>query len=125
MRVMGRTVPATILLAVLLCASCASHRSPEAPEVTPAGVRFALVDSNARTVAVAGPFNQWSTTAHPLTRDGATGLWTVVVPLPPGEHHFAFVIDGDHWIVPPAADTYVDDGFGSRDGVVFVKRRQP
>jgi 1,4-alpha-glucan branching enzyme len=125
MRLVGRTLSATMLSAAMLWVSCASHRNPEAPLVTPAGVRFTLVDRNAKTVAVAGSFNQWSTNAHPMARGQTGGVWSVVVPLPSGEHRFSFVLDGDRWVVPPMADAYVDDGFGSRDGVVFVKRREP
>jgi hypothetical protein len=34
-----------------------------------------------------------------------------------------FVIDGERWITPPLADDFVDDGFGSRNGVVVVRPR--
>ena len=125
MRLIGRTLSATTFAAVVLSVSCAAHRPPETLLVTPGGVRFAVVDRNATTVAVAGTFNQWSTTAHPLTRDMASGLWSLVVPLPSGEYRFAFVIDGHRWVVPPVADAWVDDGFGSRDGIVFVTQRKP
>lgn len=76
----------------------------------------------AHSVSVAGDFNQWSATSSPLAREGSGGLWSVVVPLPPGEHHFMYVVDGAQWISPPLAEDYVDDGFGSRNGVVVVRR---
>ncbi len=41
--------------------------------------------------------------------------------LPAGEHKFMFVVDGEQWMVPPLAEDYVDDGFGSRNGVVIVR----
>ena len=41
--------------------------------------------------------------------------------LPAGEHLFMFVADGNRWITPPLADDFVDDGFGSRNGVVIVR----
>lgn len=40
------------------------------------GFRFAVWAPHARQVAVAGSFNQWSQTAHPLQRLGTTGIWT-------------------------------------------------
>lgn len=70
---------------------------------------------------MAGTFNQWSPTAHPLVRTPSSGVWTTVVALPPGEHQFVYVVDGAQWIAPPQADDYVDDGFGSRNGVVVVR----
>jgi 1,4-alpha-glucan branching enzyme len=82
-------------------------------------VRFTLEHGTASTVAVAGDFNEWSASAHPLTKRGK--LWSAVVTLPPGEHPFMFVVDGTQWMVPPLADDYADDGFGSRNGVVRVR----
>jgi hypothetical protein len=44
----------------------------------------------------------------------------IVVPLPPGEHQFMYVVEGTQWVSPPHADDYVDDGFGTRNGIVVV-----
>jgi hypothetical protein len=68
---------------------------------------------------------KWSTTAHPLRRSGAPGAWTIVVPLPPGDHLFMFLVDGTRWVSPPIAEEYVDDGFGARNGVVVVRPTAP
>jgi 1,4-alpha-glucan branching enzyme len=106
-------------LVAILAGSCAARSDAGAPVVTPAGVRFVLNRPEARRVAVAGSFNQWSTSSHALARDARTGLWTTLVALPPGEHTFMFVVDGA-WIRPPVAENYVDDGFGARNGVVVV-----
>jgi 1,4-alpha-glucan branching enzyme len=92
---------------------------PVAPAVTPAGVRFVLMRPEAKSVALAGSFNQWSASAHPLTR-GARGAWAVIVALPAGEHLFMYVVDGAQWISPPVAEDYVDDGFGARNAIVVV-----
>jgi 1,4-alpha-glucan branching enzyme len=99
--------------------SCAAG-APAVPVATPAGVRFVLVRPEARSVAVAGSFNGWSPSAHPMSRE-RSGTWSLVVPLPPGEHAFAFVIDGTDWISPPVAEDFVDDRFGSKNGVVIVR----
>ena len=89
--------------------------------MTPSGVRFSLVRPDATSVALAGPFNQWSASAHLLSRDGTKGVWTLVVPLPPGEHLFMYVVNGTQWVTPPLADDFVDDGFGAKNGVVIVR----
>lgn len=115
--------------AALLCAAvvgvdlsaCVARTTATRPEVTPAGVRFVFVHPSAGSVALAGTFNQWSTTTHTLTRAPKGGLWSIVTPLPPGEHAFMFIVDGQQWVSPPAADDYVDDGFGARNGVVVVR----
>jgi 1,4-alpha-glucan branching enzyme len=80
-----------------------------------------LVRAEASSVAVAGSFNQWSVSSHPLVRAKAGGLWTIVVPLPPGEHAFMYVVDGKEWVSPPLAEDYLDDGFGAKNGIVVVR----
>src|SRR5512134_1234588 len=112
-----RTVFVTGLAVVSM--SCAATVA-RGPVVTPAGVRFTLDHGGAKSVSIAGDFNDWSTAAHPLTRNGSH-TWSVVVALPPGDHKFMFVVDGTEWVVPPLAEDYVDDGFGSRNGVVSVR----
>ena len=116
-----RTTFVAAILAAIVSASCAATMAPRAPVVTPAGVRFVLMSPEARTVALAGTFNQWSASSHPLAREGSRGLWTVIVALPPGEHLFMYVLDGTQWVSPPLAEDYADDGFGSKNGVVVVR----
>src|SRR6185295_20390830 len=109
------------IVAALVSASCAPTIRPAAPVVTPSGVRFVLMNPAARSVTLAGTFNQWSASSNPLAREGSRGIWTVVVPLSPGEHLFMYVVDGTQWISPPFAEDYVDDGFGAKNGVVVVR----
>jgi 1,4-alpha-glucan branching enzyme len=101
--------------------SCAAKAGPLIPTITAAGVRFAVRRPEAWSVALAGSFNQWSTSSHPLTQTSARGLWTIVVALPPGEHTFMYLVNGTEWVTPPLAEDYVDDGFGARNGVVVVR----
>ncbi len=91
------------------------------PEPVRGGVRFTVEAASAKTVSVAGSFNQWSTTSHPLHPSTRHGLWSGVIPLPPGEHLFMYVVDGTHWVSPPLAEDHVDDGFGAQNGVVVVR----
>lgn len=113
------------VIAILAGGACASALAPSRPIVTPAGVRFVVAYPDARNVALAGSFNQWSTDTHPLAPSTTSGIWTTVVPLAPGEHLFMFVVDGDRWLSPPLAEDYVEDGFGSRNGIVVVRPREP
>ena len=111
----------TATAALVMSASCAGTIAPRAPIVTPSGVRFVLSQPQARSVALAGSFNRWSASSHQLARDGSRGVWMIVVALPPCEHLFMYVVDGAEWVSPPRAEDYVDDGFGSRNGVVVVR----
>jgi hypothetical protein len=92
-------------------------------ESRPVLVRFELVAPNAQQVAVAGSFNEWDEQRVPLTRNSANGLWSVTLPLRPGEHQYLFVIDGDRWVPDPSAHAQVDDGFGQLNSVIVVGPR--
>lgn len=72
----------------------------------------------AQSVAVAGDFNGWDPTAHPMHRD-ADGWWTVELDVDPGRYEYSYVVDGE-WVTPPEAAITVDDGFGGRNGVLEV-----
>jgi Glycogen recognition site of AMP-activated protein kinase len=72
-------------------------------------VRFELMAPEAREVQLAGSFTDWNPTVS--LRRLSNGLWTTLVPLRPGVHDYSFRVDGEHWIVDPAAPR-VADGFG-------------
>jgi hypothetical protein len=82
-------------------------------------VEFALPVVDAHRVALVGDFNHWDVRATPLTlRRG--GGWRVSVPLSPGRHVYAFVVDGTRWVVDPAAPRATDDDFGTPNSMVTV-----
>lgn len=85
-------------------------------------VRFELVAPAARQVALAGSFNGWGDRAIALSK-AATGVWSVTVALPVGEHRYDFVVDGTHWVADPTAHAQVDDGFGGTNSVIVVGPR--
>ncbi|HEX2168141.1 MAG TPA: glycogen-binding domain-containing protein [Longimicrobiales bacterium] len=79
--------------------------------------QFLLNAPNAEQVMLAGDFTDWQP-AHALSRTAA-GVWTVVVPLNPGVHSYAFVVDGERWVADPNAPA-VDDGFGGLNSRLAV-----
>jgi hypothetical protein len=72
-------------------------------------VQFRLAASKASEVRLAGSFTGWKP-AYRL-QQVSSGVWSVVIPLEPGVHDYAFVVDGGQWIADPTAPA-VDDGFG-------------
>lgn len=74
------------------------------------------LDSAARQVQVSGDFSNWSPLPMKRAKDGA---WTVELKLPPGEHQYRLVVDGE-WRDDPAAPGYVENPFGSRNAVLRV-----
>ena len=116
----GGALAAAAVLALLLTRPTSSP----GPETRVASrdsvfVRFVLYAPGARRVAVAGTFNQWDRSAAPLVPAGTSGVWTTTLALPVGQHQYAFVVDGERWVVDPGAPA-VDDGFGRRNSLVAV-----
>ena len=68
---------------------------------------------------VLGDFNEWTRGANKLQRSGAPGVWSVAVPLSPGRHEYAFIINGSRWVADPLAVKSSDD-FGTESSVIRV-----
>jgi hypothetical protein len=83
-------------------------------------VRFVFAASHVSSVALVGDFNRWDVNAHRLAPAGAGGVWTASVPLPPGRHEYAFVIDGTRWVADPTATASLSDEFGGESSVITV-----
>jgi hypothetical protein len=97
-----------------------SNDAPEVREAIASGqvfVEFRLDAPGAQRVQLAGNFTNWQP-AYSLKR-GASGVWTIVVPMKPGVHDYAFVVDGARWTPDPTAPA-VDDGFGGVNSRVAV-----
>lgn len=87
-------------------------------------IRFDLeLPATAAEVALVGDFNGWDTSATPMVRRSTGQAWSVQVPLTPGVHNYAFVIDGQRWMVDPLAPQVPDEGFGPANAVVVVGSR--
>jgi hypothetical protein len=82
-------------------------------------VRFVLVDSTARSVSIVGDFNGWRSDRTPLVAAPKPGIWSVSVPLSPGRHEYAFIVDGKRWVVDPASVASSDE-FGTESSVLLV-----
>jgi len=89
----------------------------------------ALVSASApeaKEVFVAGTFNDWNPTSHPLKRTG-DGHWALTLDLPPGRYEYKFVIDGQ-WCCEQGCDKHYDgcpgcvaNQFGTMNRILEVK----
>lgn len=83
-------------------------------------VQFAFADRTAKSISVAGDFNDWDAAATQLRDTDGDGVWTGLIALRPGRHKYMFVVDGERWVTDPEAESYVDDGFGMRNAVIAI-----
>lgn len=83
-----------------------------------ATVRLTFVAPGAKQVAVAGDFNKWRTDTHVMSRQN--GMWVIDLPLQPGVYTYMFIVDSEHWVTDPHAESYRDDGFGAPNAVMRV-----
>jgi hypothetical protein len=90
----------------------AAHPSSPAPVY----VQFRLNADGARHVELAGTFTGWKPRYE--LQQTAPGVWTAVIPLHPGVHDYAFVVDG-RWVSDPAAPQ-VDDSFGGTNSRISL-----
>lgn len=96
-------------LAAALALGASAAPAAAAPARVDGGIRFTYAAPNAQSVAWAGAFNNWNATAHPLVKD-ASGTWSTVIALPPGEHQYKFVVDGQWFADPENGATAGDFG---------------
>jgi 1,4-alpha-glucan branching enzyme len=74
----------------------------------------------AKSLFVAGTFNDWRPDATPL-QPQTSGLWTVELELAPGDYEYLFVVDGC-WRLDPGANKTAPNPFGGRNAVLRVPR---
>lgn len=85
-------------------------------------VRFVLSDKarNAQTVSVIGSFNEWQAEESVMRYDQDAGIWILEATLPPGDHEYVFLVDGEQLVPDPRAAMSRDDGFGNKNSILFV-----
>ncbi len=64
-------------------------------------INFFCIAPAAKEVFIAGDFNEWNSTSHPMRRL-ADGNWVVQVSLTHGHHRYWFVVDGRPTLDPRA-----------------------
>ncbi|MEA3334899.1 MAG: isoamylase early set domain-containing protein [Chloroflexota bacterium] len=84
-------------------------------------VTFALpAEVEAGSAALCGDFNDWDSTASPMTQR-KDGRFSVTVSLKPGsDYRFKYLVDGERWENDWDADAYMPNEHGGEDSVVKV-----
>jgi 1,4-alpha-glucan branching enzyme len=81
----------------------------------------------AKSVYVAGTFNDWDASRTPLTRS-KSGDWSVTLEIPPGRYEYKFLVDGVWCCEPGCPDNShsgcsecVPNAFGTMNRVLAVR----
>jgi len=88
--------------------------------LAPVEVSFTISGIKAQSIAVAGDFNGWNTSANRLEDPDGDGIWIGKINLKPGRYEYMLVVDDSKWVPDPHAKIYTDDGFGSRNAVLYI-----
>lgn len=83
--------------------------------------RFVLYEPAAGQVELAGSFTGWQRIS--MQRIGRSGYWEVNLPVPSGEHRFAYILDGDRRISDPTLPASEKDDFGGENSILSVEKR--
>ena len=81
--------------------------------------QFTITCPGASSVQLVGDFTHWQEKPIAL-KQGRAGVWSASVGLPPGTHHYRFLVDGE-WRDDPECTVRVANGYGSQNMVRVVK----
>jgi 1,4-alpha-glucan branching enzyme len=79
---------------------------------------FAIKAPAALSVQLVGDFTHWQKAPIQLRKETG-GIWRAAVALPPGTHHYRFLVDGE-WRDDPECTVRVPNPFGSQNSVLKV-----
>lgn len=90
------------------------------PRVEGMRLIFLYHNDSAKSVSVAGDFNQWNPDrAMMKIRNGS---WTLEMPTPPaGRYRYKFFVDGTQWIEDPSNGAKETDEYGGFNSVLHLK----
>ena len=117
----------TVLLLILLTVPVAAKTEVKtAAEKGKVAVIFSFAQHvDAKSVFVAGEFNDWNASAKDWKMTKQDGVWMLNKKLAQGkEYQYKFVIpsgEKEKWIKDKEADKFKDDGFGGKNSVVVTK----
>ena len=81
-------------------------------------VRFDYVNPQAKSVFVAGTFNDWHPAVTEMLNVG-DGRWLKQLSLPPGKYEYRLVVNGV-WMIDPGGTELVPNPFGEQNSVLNV-----
>lgn len=83
--------------------------------------RFVIYNASAHQVELTGSFTGWQRLLMKPIKN--SGYWEISLKVPPGEHRFAYIVDGDRKIADPTLPASEMDDFGGRNSILTVGER--
>ena len=83
-------------------------------------VVFVTLYPRAKSVQIAGDFNNWQPSKTKLEKVGDGGVWQTKLHLPPGKYRYRLVVDGQ-WQQDPYNELTESNPFGGHNSIVEVK----
>ncbi len=117
---------ASVLL--MVAGSCSYiDKSVESPLLKEGTVEFRYPSSSARTVQVAGDWNNWGAgdaeqgeVLVGLMEKGKRDIWSLTRELPPGRYRYYFLLNETQRILDPANPRVADDPWGGKANLLIV-----
>jgi 1,4-alpha-glucan branching enzyme len=81
-------------------------------------ITFSLSIDTATEVALAGDFNNWSQTSHPMKKN-KNDVWEKIIMLDIGRYEYKFLVDG-RWQSDPRNAQVCKNSFGTTNNVLMV-----
>lgn len=98
--------------------------SNELASTLPVPTTFILKAPEANRVSLVGDFNGWDPAVTVLGDPSKGGVWEVTVPLTPGRHTYAFLVNDSVWTVDPRMPQERDPDFGNLSSVILVTEKR-
>lgn len=90
------------------------------PRVEDTRLIFQYHDDSAKSVSVAGDFNQWNPERSMM--NVRNGSWTLEIPTPAaGRYRYKFFVDGTRWVEDPSNGAKETDEYGGFNSVLQLK----
>ncbi len=83
-------------------------------------VIFVTLYPRAKSVEIAGDFNNWKPSELPMQKVGSSGIWQTKMKLPAGEYHYRLVVDGK-WQQDPYNENSEMNPYGESNSILVVK----
>ena len=119
-RALGLALAASLLIMLALFFTPAP---PPQPDLQPSAAgyqhRFVIYQSGIKQIEIAGSFTNWQ--RIPMQPAGSSGYWEITLEIPPGEHAFSYILDGDRILADPTIPTREEDDFGTINSILVVE----